>query len=156
MSFALWRSSTVSQICLHSRLASLTRGGLELHPLSLEDVLHVPGRPRSGADYYKRHLFIRVLSHTLSQPGELQTNFLEQIARSSSPEPLELEDKVEGLPKYSTEESHSSRFTSKLSRKFKPPHKPATIEPGGYDVENVDASKPPQSAQYGSFYGTYV
>jgi len=129
----------------------------ELHPLSLEDVLNVPGRPRSGADYYKRHLFIRVLSHTLGNGGPGGPNFLEQIARSSSPEPLELADKIEGLPKHSVEESRtSSAFTSKFSRKHRSPNKSATIEPGGYDVENVNVSKPPQGATYGSFYATYV
>ena len=128
----------------------------DLHPLSLEDVLHIPGRHRSGADYYKRHLFIRVLSHTLHQGGEGKPNFLEQIARSSSPEPIELADEVEPLPKYSTEQSRSSSgFTYKFSRKFGL-HKSATIEPGGYDVENVDVSKPPRDTNYGSFYATYV
>lgn len=134
----------------------LTRGGPDLHPLSLEDVLTVPGRPRSGADYYKRHLFIRVLSHSLNHGGQGEPNFLEQIARSSSPQPFELAD--EGLPKYSSE-GRSSGLTSKFSRKFKSPHRSATMEPGGYDVENVDVSKPPNgghSGHYGSFYGTYV
>jgi len=137
----------------------LTRGGSDLHPLSLEDVLSVPGRPRSGADYYKRHLFLRVLSHTLDHGGQSGPNFLDQIARSSSPQPLELEeDKIDGLPKYSSE-GRSSGLTSKFSRKFKSPHRSATMEPGGYDVENVNASRPPQGSYnglYGSFYGTYV
>ena len=127
----------------------------DLHPLSLEDLLHVPGRPRSGADYYKRHLFIRVLSHTLNLGGEATPNVLEQIARTSSPEPFDLVDKIDGLPKYSEEPSrNSSGFTSRLSRKFV--HRSATLEPGGYDVENVNVSKAPQSANYGSSYATYV
>lgn len=137
--------------------ASLTHYESELHPLSLEDVLNVPGRPRSGADYYRRHLFIRVLSHTLGHDGPGGPNFLEQIARSSSPEPLDLADKIEGLPSHSVHETPlASGFSSKFSRKHNPPHKSATIEPGGYDVENVNVSKPPQGATYGSFYATYV
>ena len=129
----------------------------ELHPLSLEDVLHTS--PRSGADYYKRHLFIRVLSHTLNQGDQIEPHFLEQIVRSSSPEPLKPSDPIEGLPTYSTEERRSSGFTSKFSRKSKPPHKSGTIEPGGYDVENIDVSRPPQtlnSGSFGSFQATYV
>ena len=125
----------------------------DLHPLSLEDILTFPGRPRSGADYYKKHLFIRVLSHTLNQDGQNVPNVLEQIVRSDSPDPFELTDDIEGLPKYSKEGTRSSGFLSK----FKPPHKSATIEPGGYDVENVDISKPPPlSTTYSSFYATHV
>ena len=155
--FALWRSSTVRLIRIRLTRALLTRREPELHPLSLEDVLNTPGRPRSGADYYRRHLFIRVLSHTLDHDGPGGPNFLEQIARSSSPEPFELQDKIEGLPKQSVADSRtSSGFTSKFSRKYKSPHKSATIEPGGYDVENVNVSKPPQGATYGSLYATYV
>ena len=131
----------------------------DLHPLSLEDILHIPGSPRSGADYYKRHLFIRVLSHTLNKSDQSEPNLLEQITRSTSPEPFKLSDDIEGLPAYSQGESRSFGFTSKFSRRSKQPHKLATIEPGGYDVQNVDVSKPPQSGNtgnYGSFYATYV
>ncbi|KAH7911591.1 hypothetical protein BJ138DRAFT_1062811 [Hygrophoropsis aurantiaca] len=38
----------------------------DLHPLALEDVLHQRARTRSKTDYYPRHLFIRVLCHTLA------------------------------------------------------------------------------------------
>jgi Mg2+ and Co2+ transporter CorA len=130
----------------------------DLHPLSLEDVLHLPGSLRSGVDYYKRHLFIRVLSHTVNKSGQAQPNFLEQAPRSSSPEPFKDADPIDGLPTYSVEVPPSSGFASRFSRKFRTPHKSGTIEPGGYDVENVNASKPPQSAHagnYGSFYATY-
>ena len=36
-----------------------------MHPLSVEDVLHMGGHTLSKADYYPKHLFIRVLCHTL-------------------------------------------------------------------------------------------
>jgi hypothetical protein len=40
----------------------------DIHPLALEDILH---QPRSGllskVDYYSKHLFLRVLCHTLSK-----------------------------------------------------------------------------------------
>jgi hypothetical protein len=35
-----------------------------MHPLSIEDLLH-RSHARSKADYYPKHLFIRVLCHTL-------------------------------------------------------------------------------------------
>ncbi|KAF9235159.1 hypothetical protein BU15DRAFT_65132 [Melanogaster broomeanus] len=37
----------------------------DLHPLAVEDVIHQRRQSRSKADYYPRHLFIRILSHTL-------------------------------------------------------------------------------------------
>ncbi|VDB86254.1 unnamed protein product [Peniophora sp. CBMAI 1063] len=37
----------------------------DMHPLSLEDILHAGRHARSKADYYPQHLFIRVLCHTL-------------------------------------------------------------------------------------------
>ena len=36
-----------------------------MHPLSVEDVLFRGGHALSKADYYPKHLFIRVLCHTL-------------------------------------------------------------------------------------------
>ncbi|KAG6887621.1 hypothetical protein C0992_011444 [Termitomyces sp. T32_za158] len=41
-----------------------------LHPLSLEDIFHTPSQTRSKADYYNRHLFLRVLCHVLGQEDE--------------------------------------------------------------------------------------
>jgi len=138
-------------ICLDSKTAVTTIHNILSSP-GQDTVLHVPGRPRSGADYYNRHLFIRVLSHTLNQDGESVPNVLEQIARSSSPEPFDPVDEIEGLPKYSTEGSRTSGFMSK----FKSPHKSATIEPGGYDVEDVNVSRPPQTNTYSSFCATHA
>jgi len=132
-------------------------GPADLHPLSLEDLLTVPGRPRSGANYYKGHLFIRVLSHTLGTEGDKEPNLLEQIVRSSSPEPFEVEEKVDILPKYSTDDTRrSSGFTSKLSSKLKPPHGSATIEPECDDAKHVDMTGTTTFADYGSRYATYV
>jgi len=104
-----------------------------------------------------KHLFIRVLSHTLNNDEDEEPNILEQIVRSSSPEPFELEDKVEALPKYPVDNTpRSSGFASRLSNKLKLPHRSGTIEPGGYDVENVDVTKAPACADYGTSYATYV
>ncbi len=43
---------------------------LDLHPLSLESVLQERGNARSKADYYNKHLFLRVLCHRLSEDDE--------------------------------------------------------------------------------------
>ncbi|KIJ53484.1 hypothetical protein M422DRAFT_25356 [Sphaerobolus stellatus SS14] len=43
----------------------------ELHPLALEDVLHKRnGHMRSKADYYHKHLFLRVLCHALGDRAD--------------------------------------------------------------------------------------
>ncbi|KAF8983972.1 hypothetical protein BDQ17DRAFT_750646 [Cyathus striatus] len=42
----------------------------DLHPLALEDVFHGHSRTRSKADYYTRHLFLRVLCHELGVRDE--------------------------------------------------------------------------------------
>jgi Mg2+ and Co2+ transporter CorA len=39
----------------------------DLHPLSLEDVIHARQTAQSKADYYTRHLFLSILSHSLGQ-----------------------------------------------------------------------------------------
>lgn len=47
----------------------------DLHPLSLEDMLHSTSSSstRSKADYYRQHLFCSVIVHrTLDQPGVVE------------------------------------------------------------------------------------
>ncbi|KNZ76336.1 Magnesium transport protein CorA [Termitomyces sp. J132] len=39
----------------------------DLHPLALEDIFHTRSQTRSKADYYTKHLFLRVLCHQLGQ-----------------------------------------------------------------------------------------
>ncbi|EJC98797.1 uncharacterized protein FOMMEDRAFT_149129 [Fomitiporia mediterranea MF3/22] len=68
----------------------------DIHPLALEDVLHMRGtQARSKADYYLKHLFIRILRHTPALDDEEDDkNARETIApptitrlpRSSSPD----------------------------------------------------------------------
>ncbi|KAF8527557.1 hypothetical protein BU17DRAFT_81765 [Hysterangium stoloniferum] len=66
----------------------------DLHPLSLEDVLHRRGHIRSKADYYPKHLFIRALCHSLGDPDAIndltaytgaQAHNITDAPRSSSP-----------------------------------------------------------------------
>ncbi|KAF9564956.1 magnesium transporter [Agrocybe pediades] len=65
----------------------------ELHPLALEDVFHGHARNRSKADYYTRHLFLRVLCHELLPDGHIPTDIYAGHSytdgpRTSSPEPM--------------------------------------------------------------------
>ncbi|KAJ7771826.1 hypothetical protein B0H16DRAFT_1514877 [Mycena metata] len=42
----------------------------DLHSLALEDILHEQGHNQSKADYYRQHLFLRVLCHSLPTEGD--------------------------------------------------------------------------------------
>jgi hypothetical protein len=61
-----------------------------MHPLSVEDLLHHrTGHSLSKADYYPKHLFIRVLCHTLgcsAQSSESDATLLTDLPRSDSPQ----------------------------------------------------------------------
>ncbi|KAJ7756783.1 hypothetical protein DFH07DRAFT_819920 [Mycena maculata] len=83
----------------------------DLHSLALEDILHEQGHNQSKADYYRSHLFLRVLCHSLSTeadrdsgpdpvseyPGSLDQSSprsdLEKIAEFKA-KPLDLEPKL--------------------------------------------------------------
>ncbi|KAL1741279.1 hypothetical protein HDZ31DRAFT_76292 [Schizophyllum fasciatum] len=66
----------------------------DLHPLALEDVLHQRSGNRSKADYYARHLFIRILCHELGSeddPIDPMTTpaYGSTLARCESPLPMD-------------------------------------------------------------------
>ncbi|KAF4573548.1 CorA metal ion transporter (MIT) family protein [Pleurotus pulmonarius] len=84
----------------------------DMHPLALEDVLHQRDQSRSKADYYHKHLFLRVLCHELLDPDDDSTyipphaavqrshnlhpargSTLTEIPRSTSPAPFTPEDR---------------------------------------------------------------
>ncbi|KAJ7352375.1 magnesium transporter [Mycena albidolilacea] len=66
----------------------------DLHPLALEDVFHTRSQNRSKADYYTKHLFLRVLCHELSDSDEpflssaAMGSTLTDLPRSESPTPF--------------------------------------------------------------------
>lgn len=73
----------------------------DIHPLALEDVFHARSQTRSKADYYSKHLFLRVMAHELGDPNEPPepTNnspafgsTLTDLPRTSSPLPFTDED----------------------------------------------------------------
>ncbi|KAJ7093114.1 hypothetical protein C8R44DRAFT_398562 [Mycena epipterygia] len=71
----------------------------DLHSLALEDILHEQGHNQSKADYYRQHLFLRVLCHSLpteeerhsgpdpksEYPGWAPRNDLEKAGRKEEP-----------------------------------------------------------------------
>ncbi|RXW17596.1 hypothetical protein EST38_g8258 [Candolleomyces aberdarensis] len=60
-----------------------------LHPLALEDVINKNNRTRSKADYYTKHLFLRVMCHELHD-GDAEADAHDDPApRSESPEPMQ-------------------------------------------------------------------
>ncbi|KAJ3865714.1 magnesium transporter [Lentinula novae-zelandiae] len=79
----------------------------DIHPLALEDVFHTRSQTRSKADYYNKHLFLRILCHELGDPdAEPKTvesaalgSTLTDAPRSSSPLPFEDGEGYEMLEK---------------------------------------------------------
>ncbi|KAJ6608685.1 hypothetical protein B0H10DRAFT_2067021 [Mycena sp. CBHHK59/15] len=70
----------------------------DLHPLALEDVFHTRSQTRSKADYYSKHLFLRILCHELGDPNEsygdsaASGSTLTDLPRSDSPTPFTDDD----------------------------------------------------------------
>ncbi|KAG8813777.1 hypothetical protein FRC17_001431 [Serendipita sp. 399] len=60
----------------------------QLHPLSIEDILHSGATTRSKADYYSRHLFLHVLCHSLTtkRSSPLKPKYLQDDSGSSGEE----------------------------------------------------------------------
>lgn len=80
---------------------------LDIHPLALEDVFHTRSQTRSKADYYNKHLFLRILCHELGDP-DAEPKSVDSAAlgstltdgpRSSSPLPFEDGEGYEMLEK---------------------------------------------------------
>ncbi|RDB29445.1 Cobalt/magnesium transport protein CorA [Hypsizygus marmoreus] len=75
----------------------------ELHPLALEDVFHTRSQNRSKADYYSKHLFLRILCHELGSEDEsveptqsaAYGSTLTGVPRSHSPEPISEEEDID-------------------------------------------------------------
>ncbi|EAU92445.2 hypothetical protein CC1G_00664 [Coprinopsis cinerea okayama7 len=65
-----------------------------LHPLALEDVFHGHSRNRSKADYYTKHLFIRVLCHELADGAldEPPPLLSEVMPRAESPDSISIDE----------------------------------------------------------------
>ena len=115
----------------------------DLHPLALEDVLSHHNHLRSKADYYQNHLFLRVISHTLTQAGSSPDQLMEHLPRSESPEPVERLDTDEGY-------SSTTGLKSRLRGAGKSQRNGTRSQPF-VDVENNYDSNSPTSVKFASF-----
>ena len=71
---------------------------IELHLLAVEDVLANRGPARSKADYYSKHLSLRIQCHTVQSEDEESLQFLtksaveKELTRFNSPEPMTVDE----------------------------------------------------------------
>lgn len=71
----------------------------DMHPLAIEDLIHQHGRARSKADYYPKHLFMRILCHRLAPDDDMSLDASlghvpldpSAIPRTASPEPMDMD-----------------------------------------------------------------
>lgn len=101
----------------------------DLHPLALEDVFHTRSQTRSKADYYNRHLFLRILCHELGDPDEAigataaEGSTLTDLPRSLSPSPFtdaDAEMEMRELGKGDFEEDEKTLRGTQPTRKRRP------------------------------------
>lgn len=101
-----------------------------LHPLAVEDVLHYEHKGgRSKADYYSKHLFLRVICHELRDPNDNSPRHYAPGPRVLSPEPMDDPDVKQALLEDSTdgETLQASYSKSKNSTMRRRPILPNTI-----------------------------
>ncbi|KAG8743373.1 hypothetical protein FRC10_012177 [Ceratobasidium sp. 414] len=113
----------------------------ELHPLSIEDVLHGRKNARSKADYYTKHLFVHALTHTLGkQEGE--PNVLEQLLRTDEPRsisPGRSPSISKGYSESGDEADNESRGSSWLRRRRREATEATAVGDGGwYDGKDME------------------
>lgn len=97
----------------------------DMHPLALEDLLHVRKAARSKADYYQKHMFLRILCHTLVNDDEASQDTphtsMTHLPRSESPFPIDDDDDFSDEDSMAKDERTmygsppTSRFTTKRS-----------------------------------------
>jgi hypothetical protein len=128
-----------------------------MHPLSVEDLLHPYGHTRSKADYYPKHLFIRILCHTLgstswsSQPSDTSGGFLSawsssapitSLPRSDSPQHLDVASRAADGDPHDNDHGDGAHSMSDESETDKVP----LIDPelGGRKASLLVRTFPPQ------------
>lgn len=97
-------------------------GIADIHPLALEDVLHRRDQARSKADYYMKHLFIRILRHTLAPENDHDANVPKFTNAPRCASPLDVEDvsddeRGDGLVKGGSEDEALESARRKFSLK---------------------------------------
>ncbi|EJD54494.1 hypothetical protein AURDEDRAFT_148244 [Auricularia subglabra TFB-10046 SS5] len=63
----------------------------DIHPLALEDILHSHSNSRSKSSYFLRHLFLRVMAHSVADSVPTEDGITD-LPRSSSPDDFDGDD----------------------------------------------------------------
>lgn len=100
----------------------------DIHPLALEDILHSHSSSRSKSSYFLRHLFLRVMAHSLadSVPDEER---ITDLPRSSSPDDFDSND-VDGSASRPTLFGLKGRSSTSTRRRTDVESTQATFETG--------------------------
>ncbi|CCM01365.1 uncharacterized protein FIBRA_03415 [Fibroporia radiculosa] len=136
----------------------------DMHPLAIEDMLHQHGHARSKADYYPKHLFLRLLCHRLAPDDDISLDASlghmpvdpVTILRSESPEPMDPEHPDD--KGYETaDEDHtmygSSPYIGASSSKFSAKGKSSAP----VDVEAMSGEKPrPRPVPHHSWSSSFM
>ncbi|CAG7853903.1 SubName: Full=Related to Mg2 transporter protein, CorA-like {ECO:0000313/EMBL:CCA67920.1} [Serendipita indica DSM 11827] len=96
----------------------------QLHPLSIEDIMHSGPTTRSKADYYQRHLFLHVLCHALhsKRSSPLDAKYLAEeadAATTSGSEDSEETTVTDGGTEAEEEESNRRALLRRVTRRGK-------------------------------------
>lgn len=86
----------------------------EIHPLVMEDILHGRQTYSSKADYYNKHLFIRMLCHTLKAEDDHSPNIIEPNA----PRPHVNRSNTTPPPAYSSRTGTMTENQAAVDHKF--------------------------------------
>ncbi|EPQ53988.1 hypothetical protein GLOTRDRAFT_130378 [Gloeophyllum trabeum ATCC 11539] len=105
-----------------------------LHPLALEDILSQRGNAASKADYYTKHLFLRILRHTVDNDRDAED--ITDLPLSSSPtqQAGNNDRKYKGLASSQVREINGDRSRSSIQED---PYRAATkaLRKGGVHVK---------------------
>lgn len=86
----------------------------EIHPLVIEDVIHGRQTYSSKADYYNKHLFVRMLCHTLKADDDHSPNTIEPNA----PRPAVSRSNTTPPPAYESRTGTVSENQAAVDHKF--------------------------------------
>lgn len=126
----------VTPVCktYHFRILSRFQ---DLHPLSIEDLLH-RSHARSKADYYPKHMFIRILCHTLGSSTRASQSF---GRATSSPAAWSSPAAITTLPRSASPQSFD--------------HKLGIVNGGAYD-DGYGSDHHPMDGQFDSERATLI
>jgi hypothetical protein len=115
----------------------LTLSLIDLHPLALEDIFHTRSQTRSKADYFAKHLFLRILCHELGLATPSGDFVAESAAFGSTLASLDSDDDGDEFTRSDSPEPFTSADEDQL-------HEKDDLElgiGGGGDVEKARQSR---------------